>query len=172
MVFTTPICGCGQPTNHKGMCSARWAKRKENNGPSGKRDGAPAPALTDHDRTRRWFGDLADDVILLRDRGHLVARFKDGYRIDRDVGDADWLRARAKFLRLPKATPVKAASPTDLPKPAQIDPTDLRARIAQLERDMAHLFAVVADALAGRRDTLIEQAKGLAELEATLRQAA
>lgn len=29
------LCGCGKPTSHRGMCSVRWAKRKEHFGPTG-----------------------------------------------------------------------------------------------------------------------------------------
>lgn len=34
-IDATPLCGCGKPTSHRGMCSVRWAKRKTNFGSSG-----------------------------------------------------------------------------------------------------------------------------------------
>lgn len=44
------LCGCGKPSSHQGMCSVRWAKRRENHGPSGERprvvaQAAPRPDL-------------------------------------------------------------------------------------------------------------------------------
>lgn len=158
------LCGCGKPTSHMGMCSARWAKRKANNGPAGIKPKAP-----DGDPVRGIYGDLADDVVLLRNRGHLVARFKGQIRVDSDVLSDDQVRAKARLLRNVTAKPVAAP---ELPKITEALTPDLRARVAQLEQQVAHLFAVVADAIKGRRTTLVDQAKGLAELETTLREAA
>jgi len=149
------LCGCGKPATHMGMCSERWKKRKANNGPAGIR---PKDAPVAVDPVRQTYGDLADDVVLLRNRGHLVARFKGQIRVDSDVLTDDQVRAKARMLRMPAAKPVTSAIPTDL-----------NARVAQLERQVTHLFAVVAEAIKGRRETLVEQAKGLAELETTLR---
>lgn len=94
------LCGCGKPSSHKGMCSARWAKRKANNGPSGIAEKPVVDgAMSEEAIARRLFGDLADDILLLRSKGHRVARFHDGFRVDRDVLSEDQLRARAKALR-------------------------------------------------------------------------
>ncbi len=65
------------------------------------------------------------------------------------------------------------AAPPPAPAPPEEPATELiAARVRQLEQDMEHLFAVVADALRCRQETLIDQAKGLAEIEARLRQPA
>jgi len=179
------------------MCSARWAVRKANNGPTGLK-AKPAPEdgpiaaspLSEEEMARRVFGELAEDVLLLRERGHTVARFKDRFRVDRDVLTGDQLRSRAKTLR-PSVTksrsPAFAAS-AEQPAPLEGAPSgnaavvpvrkdgragerDLSARVDQLEQQMARLFAVVADAIKGRRDCLVDQAKDLADLETNLRTA-
>jgi hypothetical protein len=186
------LCKCGKPKSHGGMCSVRWAVRKANNGPTGRKaDMVPqlATAVSEEAIARRLFGDLADDVLALRKHGHIVARFKDGFRVDRDVLSADQLIAKVKKY---KAGPEQDAATTRAPSkdalqavrtdepPAtsargagpRVNSTDLRARVAQLEQQVEHLFAVVADAIKGRRETLVDQAKGLAEIETTLRNAA
>lgn len=44
-------CACGKPAHHTGMCSARWAVRKRNNGPTGRaHDRLGVAALS----RRRW----------------------------------------------------------------------------------------------------------------------
>lgn len=48
---------------------------------------------------RKLYGDLADDVHLLRSRGHDVARFKGDFRVDREVLTAAELRGRANAAR-------------------------------------------------------------------------
>lgn len=96
------LCGCGKPKSHGGMCSVRWAVRRANNGPTGIKAKEPAegaPPMSEEAIARRLFGDLADDILLLRAHGHTVARFRDGFRVDRDVLSADQLRARATALR-------------------------------------------------------------------------
>lgn len=249
----TDLCGCGKPTSHKGMCSARWAKRKENNGPSGLKDsgaGRSRPPMSEEAIARRQFGDLADDILLLRSKGHTVARFRDGYRVDRDVLSYEQVRAMAKANRATRkeitpgegaadaAKPVtaQAAAPpgacavcgrTDQERghtclikacprptkshggqavvgnggggdersvehareglsvqavsakgatsnqhpPAVADP-DIIDRLAHIEKRLDQLFIVVADAIAQRRDTLIQQATGLQLLQASLRASA
>lgn len=94
-------------------------------------------ARADADPLRRIYGDLADDIELLRGRGHLVARFKGQIRVDNDVLSDDQVRAKARLLRQPAA---KAVAPTPLPRITDSDTPDLRARVAQLEQQVAHLF--------------------------------
>lgn len=97
------LCGCGKPKSHGGMCSVRWAVRKANNGPSGLKAKAPTDGpMSEEAIARRLFGDLADDILLLRAKGHTVARFRDGFRVDRDVLTAEALSARASVLRKAK----------------------------------------------------------------------
>lgn len=60
---------------------------------------------------RRLFGDLADDVLLLREHGHSVARFRGDYRVDREVLRYDELQARAKALRVRPPAVKKSRSP-------------------------------------------------------------
>ena len=184
----TTLCGCGKPTTHKGMCSARWAKRKVNNGPTGNKAKVEADTgpMSEEAIARRLFGDMADDILLLRGRGHTVARFKDGFRVDRDVLTVEQLEARAKVLRerpasqahnssIPKPTPAavlpmpRKSPPSTGDISSTVDP-DLRARVAQLEQRVEFLLAVVADAIKGRRECLTGQASGLAKLESELRE--
>jgi hypothetical protein len=81
-----------------------------------------APGASDAER--RIYGELIEDVLFLRDRGHLVARFKGDYRIDGDVVSAAGLRERANAERKnapPPALVKKVAAPTAPPadpKPA------------------------------------------------------
>lgn len=162
------LCDCGKPTSHKGMCVARWKVRKANNGPAGMRAKAP-----ETDPVRKAYGDLADDVLLLRKRGHLVARFKGQIRVDSDVLTDDQVRARARMVRILGEKPIaEVAAPVVETKKAGSPAPDLAARVAELEQQVARLFDVVADAIKGRRETLVDQAKGLADLETTLRNAA
>jgi hypothetical protein len=227
------LCDCGKPTSHKGMCTARWAKRKANNGPAGIKakpatDNPPdvAAPMSEEAIARRLFGELADDILLLRKRGYDVARFKGDFRVDREVLSAEQLSAKAKALRstqerakteeihrgakqpkgcakVMRADPSMSGSvvasgdavrdasamPLDVvaalhsegrehagsaatAPPACPQDTDLRARIAQLEQRVEFLLAVVADAISGRRVTLLVQAEGLTKLETQLRTAA
>ena len=180
------------------MCSARWEKRKANNGPTGNKASAKVETdtgpMSEAANARRLFGDMADDILLLRKRGHTVARFKDGFRVDRDVLTAEQLVARAKVLR-ERPTKYKAGpeqgelhesqAPDDAPQAERQEPpatsprgagpradTNLPARLSQLEQRVEFLFAVVADAIKGRRESLAGQVAGLAKLEAELRDGA
>jgi hypothetical protein len=187
---TAPLCGCGQPKTHKGTCSARWAVRKSNHGPSGfkAKPVSDAGPRSEEEMARRLFGELASDILLLRRHGHTVARFHDRFRVDRDALTDSQLRARAKALR---SSATESRSPAHLasaeqPTPLEGAPSgnaavvpprkdgragerDLSARIDRLEQQVALLFDVVADAIKGRRACLVDQANGLAEVETNLR---
>lgn len=177
----TAFCACGKPITHKGMCKVRYAKSVAN-----KAAAAPVVGtMTEEAIARRLFGDLADDILLLRAKGHTVARFRDGFRVDRDVLTAEALSARAKALR---ERPTKSRSPAisssaeqpasnaaDVPtredgRVGERDP-DIAARLAHIEKRLDQLFAFVAEAVECRRHTLIEQAAGLEQLHASLRTA-
>lgn len=201
----TALCGCGRASGHPGMCSAKWVVRKAKAA-----DPNAAQPISEEEIARRLFGDLATDVLLLRARGHTVARFRDGFRVDRDVLTADTLSTRAKALRdRPARAPTvrkkscggvesrhaegvqghsaEALGATDLkaggcdlrngdvatgnPATAGVapGPQDLDTRMAHIEQRIDFLFAAVAEAVACRRVTLIEQAAGLEQLQATLR---
>ena len=184
MTDAVKFCGCGKALPHNGMCSERWKKRRENNGPSG--------IKAKVDVVRAHFGDLAEDVNLLRDRGLLVARFKDQYRIGSDVVDADGLRARAKALRTPAAkTPSKEVahepglslapqgvaeslradrSPPDISTYSHVPAADnsLESRIANIERQLARITAAVVTAVRSRRQSIEMQADGLSAIEVEL----
>lgn len=151
MTATPALCACGRPNTHPGNCSARHKAR------------ASAQPISEAEMARRLFGDLADDILLLRARGHTVARFRDGFRVDRDVLSGDEMRTRAKALRGIFATDNAAAAGV------ATGPQDLAARMLQLEQRLEFLFAVVADAIHGRRETLTAQAAGLEKIEQTLR---
>lgn len=194
-------CACGKPI-HKGMCSAKWAVRKANNGPTGMKPKeapvAPISAISEEAIARRLFGDLADDVLLLRAQGHRVARFRDEWRIDRDVLSTEALCARASVLRktLKDRADSRAARVVDgsevvvepnkgAQKPRADEPETvaglageadapaphLTARVAQLEQRVEFLFAAVVEAVECRRGTLVDQVCGLEKLIATLRTA-
>ena len=111
------LCPCGKPNTHGGMCSVRWQVRKANYGPTGR--GAKA-APTEADAVRKTYGDLADDVIALRGRGHLVARFKGQIRVDSDVLTDDQVREKARALRAVVARPANSAKGTRA-KNAQVE---------------------------------------------------
>lgn len=207
------------------------------------RSAGQATPLSEDEMARRLFGDLADDILLLRRYGHTVARFRDGFRVDRDVLTAEQLQARARQCRdagkstagpkqaaatsrppandalqaeRTEAPPARSArwvgrradtnetcgaldrqgrNPERLPAldgapasagqemkskrsrpehrtpPAGCDgPQDIIAeRITRIEQRIDFLFTAVAEAVACRRDTLVEQAAGLEQLQASLR---
>jgi len=58
---------------------------------------------------QRRFGELAEDVVFLRDRGLIVAPFKGLYRIDNDTYTADGVRKVARDLRQREPSPRRAA---------------------------------------------------------------
>jgi hypothetical protein len=184
------LCGCGKPKTHKGNCWARWAVRKANHGPTGikAKPVSDAGPLSEEEMARRLFGELAADVLLLRKHGHTVARFHDRFRVDRDALTDSQLRARAKALRSSATQPRSPAHLASAEQPAPLEGApsgnaavvpprkdgragerDLSARLDRLEQQMARLFDVVADAINGRRACLVDQAKGLAEVETNLR---
>lgn len=69
------------------------------------RAGGPTVSIID----QRRFGDLAEDVVFLRDRGLIVAPFKGMYRIDNDTYTADGVRSVAHRLRQREPSPRLAA---------------------------------------------------------------
>src|SRR4030095_13189653 len=119
---TAPLCSCGQPKSHGGVCSVRWAARKANNGPTGikAKPVSDAGPLSEEEMARRLFGELAS-AMLLRRHGHTVARFHDRFRVDRDALTDSQLRARAKA---PRSSATESRSPAHLASAEQPAPLE------------------------------------------------
>lgn len=144
-----------------------------------------AGAMSDEAIAYRLFGDLAPDVLLLRSHGHTVAKFRGDFRVDREVLRYDQVQAMAAALRARPSkdsrSPARATSAKQPSSNAAVVPTrkDGKAgerdpavtcpHCAALSKRIDQLFAVVADAITGRHDCLVEQAAGLEQLVATLR---
>lgn len=80
--------------------------------------GGPKISIID----QRRFGDLAADVVFLRDRGLIVAPFKGVYRIGNDTFAADGVRLMAERLRKREPSPRRQAK--EAAPPAAVEPVE------------------------------------------------
>lgn len=70
----------------------------------------------------KTYGDLALDVVLLRNNGHVIARYKGDFRLDNEVVSAAGVRQKASAIRALKAQAKPVASKHAAPAVARSKP--------------------------------------------------